>query len=259
MKFNKLFLLPFALIGCLTGCNKPTNQPSSSIEEELKFDDRLVGEWYVHTSSYGVIPTNFPFEINSNRTLTLANYTLNLQGLYANFEGAYLWTYGSIQFITSYDDTEGREGVDWGYINTNEQDLGFARNIPWSKFEYQGEEFPNELIKEYLGTSLDIPTFDSEEHCIYKLDNFVSALYECKCSDIEIGNIEKPIFSDYLAKLVSLGYVFNSYDQNNIKSDDFYVAYDPTKTYSFRIIYFGEDRQVDIFVYNYMEKLHEAK
>ena len=103
--------------------------------EEIPFDSRIVGTWYVFTSTNGVIPMNYSFTVNEDKTMTLSNYTLTWKGLYSGFEGTHLFKFGTISFILSYDDTKGNEGVDWGYINTNEQDLGFARNIPWSKFE----------------------------------------------------------------------------------------------------------------------------
>ena len=134
--------------------------------------------------------------------------------------------------------------------------MGFAKSTPYSKYEYQGERFPNAEVKAYLGTSLDLPVY---ENSYYYLDCFTSALYDCKSTDIEIRNTSLTAFRSYLAKLESAGYTFNSPLTGDEKGDTFYIAYDSSKTYSVRCIYFTEDKQADIFAYNYMGKLHESK
>lgn len=224
--------------------------------EEIPFDTRIVGTWYVWTASYGVIPKNFSFQVLENRTLLLDKYTLTLKGNYAGFENTSLFYYGTIQFIVSYSEDPNNPGVDWGYINVNEQDMGFARATQYSKYEYNGDRFPNAEVKSYLGTSLDLIPYDND---YYYLDNFESALYECKSSDIEIRDTTFSKFKAYINLLISNGYVFNSFDENTARTDTFYIAYDATKTYSLRLIYFGEDNEAHIFAYKYMAKLHETK
>ena len=201
---------------------------------------------------------NYSFTVNEDKTMTLSNYTLTWKGLYSGFEGTHLFKFGTISFILSYDDTKGNEGVDWGYLNTNESDMGFAKSTPYSKYEYNGKRFPNAEIKEYFNTTLDVPVYENDH---YYLDLFESALYDCKSADIELRDTTFSKFKAYLHQLEEAGYTFNSPlpDGDSWKTDTFYIAYDSTKTYSVRCIYFGEDNQADIFVYKYMENLHVKK
>lgn len=225
--------------------------------EEIPFDNRIIGSWYVFTSTSGVVPQNFKFTVTESKTVILdstqSKYTLKLKGLYAGFENTFLFYYGTIQWIVSYSESESNPGVDWGYKNVNETDMGFARATEYTKYEYEGKEFPNAQIKAFLKTNVDIIPFESN---YYYLDLFESALYNCNSADIEVRNSSLDNFKAHMNKLVAAGYVFNSWDASLAKPETFYIAYDSTKTYSVRCIYFADTNESHVFYYNYLEKLH---
>lgn len=262
MKRNIAFLL--TITAMLASCEKggevssskdlPSSEEFSSSlpssEEKLHIPSPMVGTWYISSSQMGVLPLNGIFEIFENDTLSIGERTLSLQGHYAGYEEAYEFVYNSIHFIVSYD--EEKSGIDWGYQNGEDQDFGFALSEPLSnKYDYEGEDYPMAQIKEYLGTSLDVPTMKGTP---YKLKLYTSSLYNAKCAALEIGATTLEETITYISTLTEGGYVFSK-NGADIKNDTFTVGYDANKTYSLRIIYFSDANETDVFFYNYNENI----
>lgn len=266
-----LFIVPFLLVGCNETSNSESQEMGSSTIT-LTTPSEFIGTWYITSSPNGVFELNSIFEIKDDDTLEIGQRTLTLSGRYENFEGTYKYTYGTIVFIVSYDSEH--NGLDWGYINNGVyKDFGFASSEPLSdtKYAYEGENFPMDLIKNYLGTTLDIPTYENEK---YRLQLFTSSLYKAKSAAIEAPDTTPAKTLDYIHELMSSGYTFytaakgttdsSSSSTTSIEPVDsieevedhkFYIAYDSTKTYTIRIIHFADDSETDIFVYNYNEAI----
>ncbi len=227
-----------------------SSESSSSNEETLTIPSVMVGRWYIYSSSAGVLPLNGIFDINENNTLSIGERTLTLSGHYAGYEETYKFVYGTITFIVSYD--EEKDGIDWGYTNASTSDFGFATRTYIDNFyAYEGNKFPMEQIKKYLGTTLDIPVYENDS---YKLKFFTSYFTNDKCASIELADTTADKTLAYINLLKENGYTFYA-DVEKITSQKAYVSYDSTKTYTIRIIHFADDSETDIFVHPYCESL----
>lgn len=224
----------------------PSSPDSSLSSEEIHTPSEMVGKWYITSSQMGVLPVNGIFEIFDNDTLSIGQRTLSLEGNYAGYEDTYEFVYKSIHFIVSYDAE--KDGIDWGYQNGENQDFGFAESEPLNNsYAYEGDTYPINQIKEYLGTSLDVPGMTATS---YKLRLYKSSLYDAKCAALEISTTTLEETIAYVATLTENGYVFSK-NGSEIQEDTFTVGYDAKKTYSIRIIHFSDTEETDVFFYNY--------
>lgn len=227
-----------------------TSSSKSSSEVELNIPEEMIGRWYIVSSTTGVMPLNGIFDICGDDTLEIGQRTLELAGLYANFDDTYLFTYGTIKFIVSYDSS--KSGIDWGYQNGESYDLGFASSEPLSDgYDYEGDTFPMDKINEYLGTTGSIKAMESDT---YRLKLFTSSLNDLKCASVEVPGSTLKKTMNYIADLIEDGYSFPTYG-GTLGSGNFAIGYDSTKTYLVRIIFFDDDSETDIFIYNYDETL----
>ncbi len=267
---KKPFVLLFAASALLASCGQggsqnssasssqaQSSQASSSSSEEpissstsssqtLHVTEEMVGRWYIYSSSAGVLPINGIFDINDDDTLDIGQVTLSLSGNYANFDDTYLFTYGTIQFIVSYDASN--KGLDWGYQNGDTYDFGFATDTPVSSgYNYEGSEYPMAMINEYIGTKGEVPAFASST---YKLKLFNSSLNDKPSADLEIPSTNLDAVKTYLDTLVENGYTFSTYSGTAV-SQTFYVGYDADKTYTLRVIYFADNSEAHVFYYSY--------
>ncbi len=266
MKKSVLYLALSALL--LAGCSSPegekgssdvssdvTPRESSSLvgsdsQAEISIPEEMVGRWYIISSTTGVLPLNGIFDICGDDTLEIGERTLELAGHYAGYEESYLFTYGTIKFIVSYDAS--KKGIDWGYQNGETYDLGFASSEPLSNgYDYEGDTFPMDKINEYLGTSGSIKAMESST---YRLKLFTSSLNNLKCASVEVSETTLKKTMDYISELIKDGYSFPAYG-GSLSSGSFAIGYDASKTYLLRIIFFSEDEEADIFIYNYDETL----
>lgn len=231
---------------------------SSSTDETLHVQSEMVGTWYISSVTEGLFEINSIFKINANDTLEIGQRTLTLQGHYENFEETYKFVYGTITFIASYDAEH--KGIDWGYKNGNDADMGFAQSEPVSdviKYDYEGTEYPLSKIKEYLETALDIPSPDGSQ---YRLQLYISALYsDAKCAYLGVQGYTTKQTLTYLKVLQTSGYTFYSSLPSKVSNDTFYTCYDETKTYSIRIHHYAktsnDPEEMSIFIYKYDEKI----
>ena len=255
------------LAGCSTASDSSSSlSPEESIsacdsadssEESCSLDvhipSEMVGTWYVISSTTGTIPLNGIFEIKSDDTLEIGERTLALMGTYATFDDAYLFSYGTIRFIVSYDSS--KEGIDWGYQNGEDYDLGFASSEPIDdSYDYEGDTFPMGKINEYLGTEGSITPMSAST---YRLKLFTSSLNEMKCASIEMPGTKLKSTMSYIADLIEEGYSFPAYG-GSLSAGSFAIGYDQTKTYLVRIIFFDnddEEDETDMFIYSYDETL----
>ncbi len=199
----------------------------------------------------GVIPINGIFDINEDNTLDIGQVSLTLSGHYDEYEETYKFVYGTISFIVSYDE-EG-DMLDWGYTNVSSSDWGTAsRDYIDNSYDYKGDIFPMEQIKKYLGTSVDVPAYESDE---YRLKLYKSSYYtNDKYASLEVDSDSLDKTLSYINKLIDNGYSFYSFD-GKVKDETFYVAYDATKTYTIRIKHSTTDKEADLFIYPYLASL----
>lgn len=207
------------------------------------FDENIIGTWYVHSSAQGLLEINNQIIINSSYEATIFDIHFNFIGLYENFAGAclFLSDSGATQLIASSDE----EGfLDWGIIDSQgNQDFGYAKkeeHVSGIQYSYEGEEWPIELIKEYLSIDKDIPVF---EHNYYYLYTGTSQLYDDIYCMIDIFGVSANARDSYALQLEEAGYVFT------LKEGTFYDAYDEEKTYAIRLSQY--DDNLCIFVYYY--------
>ena len=230
--------------------SESTSSETTSSKADIHIPEEMIGRWYIISSSFGILPLNGIFDICADDTLEIGERTLELAGHYASFDEAYLFTYGTINFVVSYDSS--KEGIDWGYINGESQDLGFASSEPLSdNYDYEGDVFPMDKINEYLGTSGSIKAMESSS---YRLKLFVSSLNNLKCASVEVPGTTLKKTMDYIADLIEDGYSFPAYG-GTLGSGNFAIGYDASKTYLVRIIFFSDESEADIFIYNYDEAL----
>ena len=224
-----------------------TSSPeSSSISEPLHVLEEMVGRWYIYSSSAGVLPINGIFDIDEDDTLAIGEVVLSLKGNYAGFDDAYLFAYGTIQFIVSYDAE--KKGLDWGYQNGETYDFGFATSEPVSNgYAYEGSDYPMAMINEYIGTTGEVPAYTSST---YKLKLFNSSLNNAPSADLEIPSTNLYVVKAYLDTLVEAGFVFPTYS-GEAATNTFYVGYDADEVYTLRVIYFGDDEEAHVFYYAY--------
>lgn len=198
----------------------------------------------------GVLPLNGIFDIADDDTLSIGERTLTLRGHYANYDETYLFVYGSIQFIVSYD--ADKKGLDWGYANGDDQDYGFAESEPINNgYAYEGSDYPMETINKYIGTSGSVPAYESST---YKLKLFTSYYNAKPCGGLEIPSTTLDAMKSYIDSLIEAGYAFPKYG-GVAAAGSFYVGYDADKIYTLRIIFFSDDSEVDIFYHAYDETL----
>lgn len=210
----------------------------------------MIGRWYIVSSTTGSLPLNGIFDICGDDTLEIGERTLSLSGHYAGYEESYLFTYGTIKFIVSYDGSQ--EGIDWGYQNGEAYDLGFASSTPLSDaYDYEGDAFPMDKINDYLGTSGSIKPMEASA---YRLKLFTSSLTNQKCASVEVMETTLKKTTNYIAELIEEGYLFPAYG-GSLGEGNFAIGYDASKTYLLRIIFFSEDKETDIFIYSYDEAL----
>lgn len=224
---------------------------SSSLSVHIPTE--MVGTWYVTSSTTGTIPLNGIFEIKSDDTLEIGERTLALKGTYANFDDAYLFSYGTIRFVVSFDSV--KEGIDWGYQNGEDYDLGFASSEPIdNSYDYEGNTFPMDKINEYLGTKGSITPMSSST---YRLKLFTSSLNEMKCASIEMPGTKLKNVMSYITDLIDEGYTFPAYG-GSLSAGSFAIGYDQSKTYLVRIVFFDNDEEedeTDMFIYSYDDTL----
>ncbi len=247
--------------------NEESSSSEESSKEEYHIDKRMVGRWYINSSNNNVLPINGIFDIAEDDTLAIGERTLTLSGKYDGYEGTYKFVYGSIAFIVSYD--EDHDYLDWAYQNVNDADFGFAAKTPVqdSKYDYEGDTFPMEMSKEYLGTTLDLPAVNFEATS-YAVQLFESSLYNVKCADIVCFGATTAKTANYLTLLLENDYTFYytsggekvTYVANTkISEGTFFIGYDAAKTYALRIIFYTGDTKAEnemhIFLYNYSDKI----
>lgn len=222
------------------------SESKDSSSEALHVLPEMVGRWYIYSSSAGVLPINGIFDIADDDTLAIGEVVLSLAGNYAGFDDTYLFTYGTIQFIVSYDAE--KKGLDWGYQNVDTYDFGFATSTPVSDgYDYESSDYPMAMINEYIGTSGEVPAYASST---YKLKLFNSSLNNKPSGDLEIPSTSLLAVKAYLDALVDGGYTFPTYSGETAAST-FYVGYDADKVYTLRIIYFADDQEAHVFYYAY--------
>ncbi len=240
----------------LFGCNQAqnsitnsngsnTNVPSlNSSSSQLLFDSNLIGKWYIHSTNMGVLTINTEFEIFNDYSLIIQNVHFSLIGLYENFEGAYQFRSdrGITTFIVSYDG----EGVDWGFSDTaGQSDFGYAMRNPLQgelTYDYVGKNWPMEMINEWLELDGSIPSYPNK---MYYLLNGDSQIYNAKYSMIDIFDVPNDGLETYLNILLT-----NDFIQDE-ELNGFKIFHDSNKKYKLRIIYFSNDNNLSIFVYDF--------
>lgn len=272
MKRRLLYLLTIPLLLASCSIKEETSQNTSSSEEtssqesesssesieEIHIPTKMVGRWYISSSNMGEIPVNGIFDINEDDTLEIGERTLSLKGNYAGYTDSYEFVYGTIHFIVSYDEED--NGINWAYQNGETYDFGFAKDEPTTSntYEYEGAEYPMDMINEYLGTEGNVPAFEAS---YYYLDLFTSSMYDAKCANVEIDGTTKESTASYISSLVEAGYTFSNFE-NSVTASTFYYGYDANKIYSLRVIFYEEDTEeeceTDIFIYKYNEKIKAA-
>ncbi len=270
-KLPLLLATSLMLVGCVdhTSASSSSNSPSSeetssqessssSNDETLHVQSEMIGTWYISSVMDGLFEINSIFKINADDTLEFGQRTLTLQGHYENYEETYKFVYGTITFIASYDAEH--KGIDWGYKNGNDADMGFAQSEPVSdeiKYDYEGTEYPISMIKKYLETSLDIPTPNGSN---YRLQLYTSSLYSnAKCAYLGVQGYTTKQTLTYLKSLQGSGYTFYKDLPSKVSNDTFYTCYDESKTYSIRIHHYektsSEPEEMSVFIYKYDEKI----
>lgn len=222
--------------------NKESN--SSNNIDYSKFDTSLIGTWYVHSSWTGLLEINTPIIIKDTYEVQIYNVDFSYIGIYENFEGTCLFenSNGSMKFIASSDE----EGVlDWGLFDSlGNQDIGVARvekHVSGIAYSYEGQEWPINQIKEFMGTTLDLPIY---EHDYYYLFTGLSQVYDdAKYCMIDLYGVAPTARDDYIKLLEDNGYVFEELNSS------FYQGYDGTKTYAIKLS--QNENNMCIFVYYY--------
>lgn len=222
--------------------NKEYN--SSNNIDYSKFDKSLIGTWYVHSSWTGLLEINTPIIIKDTYEVQIYNVDFSYIGIYENFEGTCLFenSNGSMKFIASSDE----EGVlDWGLFDSlGNQDIGVARvekHVSGIAYSYEGQEWPINQIKEFMGTTLDLPIY---KHDYYYLFTGLSQVYDdAKYCMIDLYGVTTTARDDYIKLLEDNGYVFEELNSS------FYQGYDETKTYAIKLS--QNENNMCIFVYYY--------
>lgn len=222
--------------------NKESN--SSNNIDYSKFDTSLIGTWYVHSSWTGLLEINTPIIIKDTYEVQIYNVDFSYIGIYENFEGTCLFenSNGSMKFIASSDE----EGVlDWGLFDSlGNQDIGVARvekHVSGIAYSYEGQEWPINQIKEFMGTTLDLPIY---KHDYYYLFTGLSQVYDdAKYCMIDLYGVTTTARDDYIKLLEDNGYVFEELNSS------FYQGYDETKTYAIKLS--QNENNMCIFVYYY--------
>lgn len=243
---RKLLFVPLFILPSLVACNNSTPTP------EFHFDDRLLGVWYINTSFTGAMAINTKLEVKEDTLLIYKNdtqyNTLNLMGYYAGYEGAYEYKLGYNQFIISYGEDE---TIDWGfsykYKEDEYNDMGEGSREKLSPIDYEGEDFPMEMINNYLNTTGNITPIISD---YYYLDLFMSSVYSAKCAEIMVKGAGTDRLKTYLDTLISEGATFKNYS-GEVISNEVYVGYDKNQIYSYRFWNNPVDNEIDLFIYKY--------
>ena len=234
----------------------PNDESDLSSSEDIHIPSEIVGTWYITSTFNGVLPLNGIFDITSEDTLLIGEQTLSLSGHYEE-ESDFLFVYGTINFIVSYDAE--KDGVDWGYQNGETWDMGFSSSEPLStKYAYEGASFPLAMINDYLSTDGDIPAMSAGT---YKLRLYNSSLYDADVAAVEMMGTTLQGTMDYIAALQEAGFVFPSY-LGSLSASSFAEGYDQSKTYFVRIIFFENEDiedETDLFVYNYSDSYFEKE
>ena len=249
-KIYIIFSLVF-LFSCSEEVISSTSSTTSSDESSFSsvdyslFNENMIGDWYVHSSNMGCLMVNEVISIFDDYTLFVKNISFNFVGQYGDYEGTclFLSESGITRFVVSLDG----ENLDWGFEDdSGYSDFGFAQKEAYSneiKYSYVGEEWPMELINNYLGTNSNIPSYEANE---YKLYTGTSQLYnDAKYAMIDIFNVSSKAITKYVSALNQSGFLI-------VKdtSSDFYIGYDDNRIYGLRLIEF-DDNNLCIFIYNY--------
>lgn len=239
----------------LFSCSNDKNILSSEIETSSQtsitdfthFDQRIVGLWYVYSSSMGELDINEEIEVFTDYTLKIKDTTFNYMGVYNNFEGTnmFISESGITTFICGFDD----DNLSWAFKDeTGISDWGIAKKEKSNSqynYNYIGSTWPNELIKSFLNTTDNIPAYPSDEYNVLLSDT--SSLYgEVKNIKIDIFSLPSSALLDYVEILSNNGY---SIKQN--EGSSFYIGYDEKLEYGLRITYFTDTSNLTIFIYNY--------
>lgn len=264
---NKRIIKIFCFLMLLCSCSKTNTSLSSSLLEssslsssivnltdsssELdnnidysKFNQKIIGTWYVHSSWTGILALNTPIIISEDYEVQVLNVTLSYVGLYENFEDTCLFKNGAgtISFIASSNE----EGVlDWGIFDSlGNQDIGVARleeHISGIQYSYEGKTWPINEIKDFMNTSEELPIY---EHTYYYLFTGLSAVYdEEKYCMIDLFGVSENAREDYTNLLIENGYTFDTTEST------FYVGYDSKKIYSIKLLQYEDN--LSIFIYEY--------
>ena len=192
----------------------------------------------------GILDLNTEIIITNTYEATIQDIHFNFVGLYENYEGACLFE--SDSGVTKLIASTQEEGVlDWGIVDIqNNQDFGVARlekHISGIAYSYEGENWPMDKIKEYLGTSKDIPIF---EHNYYYLFTGISQLYDDSdyCM-IDLFGVSENAREEYTQKLIDAGFVISKEDST------FYTGYDQDHIYAIRLKQYSDN--LCIFLYHY--------
>ncbi len=257
-----LLLFPLLLIGCTTVSPSSSNESNissnelslSSIETNTsidtseidysKFDKKLIGKWYIHSSMMGNLNLNLEVNINADYTMQIGNVKFHFIGIYDNFEdtNVFLSESGITKFIASTDG----EFLDWAYEDAaGNADFGTAKKEALQSginYSYAGKDWPIERINLFLETEGNIPNYKANEYYLFlgQSQVFNNANYAM----IDIFNPTSDAAINYVTTLNQNGFEIKKDDKSN-----FYIGYDINHIYGLRIVQF--DDSLSIFVYNY--------
>lgn len=220
-------------------------ESSASVIDYSLFDENLIGKWYVHSSSMGVLQINQEIEVFADYSLSIASIHFTFRGMYYDYEGTnlFLSDSGITTFTVSYDG----EYMDWAFEDTaGYKDFGVAKREMFSneiQYSYVGPDWPIDRINAFLGTEGTIPEYEAEEYSLY---TGISQLYDdAPYCMIDIFDVPSTALRTYVSTLNQ-----NGFSIVKDTSSEFYIGYDDNRIYSLRLIEFGDDN-LCIFVYAY--------
>ncbi len=255
-----LLLFSLLLIGCTpalpsissktssidsnTSSIKVNTSSNSSEIDYSKFDKKLAGKWYIHSSMMGNLNLNLEITIKDDYTMQIGDVKFNFIGIYDNFEdtNVFLSESGITKFIASTDG----EYLDWAYEDAGgNSDFGTAKKEKLQngiQYSYAGKAWPMERINLFLETEGNIPSYVADEYYLFlgQSQVFNNANYAM----IDIFNPANEAAINYVTTLNQNGFEIKKDDKSN-----FYIGYDVNHIYGLRIIQF--DDSLSIFIYNY--------
>lgn len=256
-----LITLLFGLISCSNTSSSinsssslfpsTSDNVSTSETSSTKMDQRLVGTWYIYVTMAGVFQINEPIVVNSDGVVTLRNLTLYYDGIFQDYEGtsAFYTESRKSMLVLEIDD---KDIVTWGFEDSSgTSDTGYADKTgydPTIHFDYEGKEWPMELIQQFLNNNSTIPSYPFD--VTYYLKNSNSSIYNCNVSNIVIYNVSKDNVLSYVTLLENDNFTFST-------SGVFNVGINETKDYIIKLSMDQNDNnslyELNMFIYNYSE------